>query len=99
MFTPMDADEQAVHFREHCEQIETDKAVCYCKFCADGINMGGKTGVHLLELLFPGAAGGVALHCLLVALGVAPLVVVWCQQSCQNRPWTRYLHRFSTLLH
>ena len=24
-----------------------------CKFCADGINMGGKTGVHLLELLFP----------------------------------------------
>ena len=53
MFTPMGPDEQAAHFREHCEQIETDKAVCYCKFCADGINMGGKTGVHLLELLFP----------------------------------------------
>lgn len=57
MFTPMDADEQVAHFRSHCEQIETDKAVCYCKFCVDGINMGGKTGVHLLELLFPGGVG------------------------------------------
>ena len=45
MFTPMDADEQIAHFHEHCAQIETDKAVCYCKFCTDGINMGGKTGV------------------------------------------------------
>ena len=57
MFTPMDADEQVAHFHSHCEQIETDKAVCYCKFCVDGINMGGKTGVHLLELLFPETAG------------------------------------------
>ena len=43
---------QAGEQEEHCAQIETDKAVCYCKFCTDGINMGGKTGVHLLELLF-----------------------------------------------
>ena len=57
MFTPMTPDEQAEHFHAHCEQIETEKAVCYCKFCVDGINMGGKTGVHLLELLFPAAVG------------------------------------------
>lgn len=40
-------------FRAHCAQIQTEKVVCYCKFCTDGINMGGKTGLHMLELLFP----------------------------------------------
>lgn len=53
MFTPMEPDEQIAHFHEHCEQVETDKVVCYCKFCTDGINMGGKQGLHLIELLFP----------------------------------------------
>lgn len=53
MFTPMGPDEQVEHFRKHCEQIKTDKTVCYCKFCTDAINMGGKQGIHLLELLFP----------------------------------------------
>ena len=53
MFTPMEPEEQVKHFRKHCEQIETEKVVCYCKFCTDGINMGGKKGIHLLELLFP----------------------------------------------
>ncbi len=54
MFTPMGPDEQIRHFRKHCGQIETEKVVCYCKFCTDGINMGGKRGIHLLELLFAG---------------------------------------------
>lgn len=53
MFTPMEPDEQVMHFKKHCEQITTDKVVCYCKFCTDAINMGGKTGIHLIELLFP----------------------------------------------
>lgn len=53
MFTPMEPEEQAAHFRRHCAQIRTEKVVCYCKFCTDGINTGGKTGLHLLELLFP----------------------------------------------
>ena len=53
MFTPMEPAEQAAHFRKHCEQITTDKVVCTCKFCTDGINMGGKKGFHLLEQLFP----------------------------------------------
>ena len=56
MFTPMEHDEQVAHFQKHCEQIQTDKVACYCKFCTDGIKMGGKTGVHLLELLFPAPA-------------------------------------------
>ncbi len=53
MFTPMPEEEQREHFRRHCAQIETDKVVCYCKYCTDAVNMGGKQGIHLLELLFP----------------------------------------------
>lgn len=53
MFTPMEPTEQVEHFQKHCAQIKTEKVVCYCKFCTDAINMGGKKGIHLLELLFP----------------------------------------------
>ena len=53
MFTPMQPEEQDEHFRKHCEQIQTQKTVCYCKFCTEGINMGGKQELHLIELLFP----------------------------------------------
>ena len=58
MFTPMTPDEQTKHFKSHCEQIQTEKVICYCKFCTDGINMGGKKGIHLLELLFPVSSEG-----------------------------------------
>lgn len=54
MFTPMEHDEQVAHFRKHCEQITTQKTVCYCKFCTDAINKGGRESLHILELLFPG---------------------------------------------
>lgn len=53
MFTPMEQEEQVQHFTAHCAQITTDRVVCYCKFCTEGISMGGKTGVHILNLLFP----------------------------------------------
>lgn len=53
MFTPMQPEDQIKHFQKHCEQIETEKVVCYCKFCTDAVTLGGKRGVHLLDLLFP----------------------------------------------
>ena len=53
MFTPMSAKEQVRHFQKHCEQIQTQKVVCSCKFCTEAILLGGKEGIHLLELLFP----------------------------------------------
>ena len=49
----MGPEEQVRHFEGHCAQIETDRVVCYSKYCADGISMGGKRGIHLLGLLFP----------------------------------------------
>lgn len=56
MFTPMEPEEQVEHFRKHCEKIKTEKVVCYCKFCTDAINMGGKKGIHLLDRDRPGSA-------------------------------------------
>lgn len=53
MFTPMEKDEQIEHFKKHCSKIKTKKVACYCKFCRDGLRMGGKEGLHMLELLFP----------------------------------------------
>jgi len=53
MFTPCEPDEQVTRFQNHCKQITTESVVCYCKFCTDAINMGGKKAKHILELLFP----------------------------------------------
>ena len=57
MFAPMEPKERVQHFEEHCAQIETDRVVCYRKYRTDGINMGGKRGIHLQELLFPASGG------------------------------------------
>ena len=54
MFTPCSQEEQITYFQKHCTQIQTEKVACYCKFCKEAVTMGGKQGIHLLELLFPG---------------------------------------------
>ncbi|AIF52965.1 hypothetical protein [Pelosinus sp. UFO1] len=53
MFTPCPPEEQITYFQKHCTQFQTEKVACYCKFCREAITMGGKQGIHLLELLFP----------------------------------------------
>jgi hypothetical protein len=53
LFTPMSEAQQRVHLKKYTDKITTEKVVCTCKFCRDGINLGGKTGVHIIELLFP----------------------------------------------
>lgn len=53
MFNPCTQEEQARSMRLHCGHIAADKVVCYCMSCVQGIKLGGKEGVHLLELLFP----------------------------------------------
>lgn len=52
MFTPCTAEEQVERFQKHCKKIKTDRVVCYCTFCTKAINIGGKQGIHMLELLF-----------------------------------------------
>lgn len=53
MFTPCSPEQQREKMREHCSQITTDQVICYCTACLAGINMGGKQGIHLLDLVFP----------------------------------------------
>lgn len=53
MYKPIPKAEEDDWLRNYCSQITEDKVVCYCMACLDGINRGGKTGKHLLELLFP----------------------------------------------
>ena len=53
MFTPMTEEEQHAYFQRHAQKLPTEKAVCSCKYCRDGIDACGKTGIHILQLLFP----------------------------------------------
>lgn len=53
MYRPIPKEEEDPRLQKYCEQIETEKVVCYCMACLDCISRGGKTAVHLIELLFP----------------------------------------------
>lgn len=53
MYHPLSLEEQNLYLQKHCHKIETQKVVCYCMACLDGIKRGGRQAVHLLELLFP----------------------------------------------
>lgn len=46
-------EKQKEYFEGYCKQFTTEKVVCYCRSCAAGINLGGRKGLHLIELLFP----------------------------------------------
>lgn len=46
-------EEQLQLMKDYCKQITTDEVVCTCTGCLKGIKLGGKKGIHLLELLFP----------------------------------------------
>lgn len=52
MFIPKTSEEQKRLMEEHCRQIQTEKVVCYCVPCTKGIRLGGKRGIHLMDLLF-----------------------------------------------
>ncbi len=53
MFRSLSAAEQKAYLTDYCRRLGGRRTVCYCKFCVDGIRLGGGAGVHLLELLFP----------------------------------------------
>ena len=52
LFIPHSEEEKDAIMKEHCESIETDGVVCYCLACLRGVDSGGKSGVHLAELVF-----------------------------------------------
>lgn len=52
-FQPHTPEEQARLMEEHCRQYTTDKVICYCHYCLEGLRMGGADGVHIAQLIFP----------------------------------------------
>lgn len=51
-FQPYTDEDKIERMRVHCADITTEKVACYCVACANGINLGGKKSVHVMELLF-----------------------------------------------
>ncbi len=52
LFISHSKEEQARLMEAHCNNISTDEVACYCFSCLNGINLGGKKGVHIAELVF-----------------------------------------------
>lgn len=50
-FHPHTEEEQKQSMEAHCKQFGTNKVVCYCTACLEGLKMGGANGLHLMELL------------------------------------------------
>lgn len=45
-------EEKDMLMQDYCKDIETEDVVCYCVACVKGITAGGKTGIHLADLVF-----------------------------------------------
>lgn len=50
-FIPHTEEEQRVLMQKHCAQFKTDKVVCYCTGCLEGLSIGGVNGIHLMDLV------------------------------------------------
>lgn len=45
-------EEQIAIMRDYCRQYRTDKVICYCHYCLEGLLQGGVNGQHIANLLF-----------------------------------------------
>ena len=52
-FIPHTAEEQEQIMIDYCSQFTTDKVVCYCHYCLEGLLMGKTEGIHIAQLMFP----------------------------------------------
>lgn len=52
LFQSHSEEEHGTLMKEHCDNIHYDEVVCYCIACIKGINLGGKKGIHLLDLIY-----------------------------------------------
>ena len=52
MFTPLTEQEQRQKMLDNCADISTDEVASYCLACVKGHEIGGKKGIHLLDLLY-----------------------------------------------
>ena len=52
-FIPHSPEEQEEIMLEYCRQFCSDKVVCYCHYCLEGLLMGHADAMHLAQILFP----------------------------------------------
>ena len=52
LFKEHTQEEKKQKMEAHCSKIRTQKVVAYCHYCQKGLNLGGKTGIHIANLLF-----------------------------------------------
>ena len=52
-FIPHTEEEIAEIMHEYCRTIPTDKGICYCHYCLEGLLAGGVDACHLAQLVFP----------------------------------------------
>lgn len=51
-FTNHTQEEQVAIMQNYCRQYRTDKVICYCHYCLEGLLQGNINGQHIAELLF-----------------------------------------------
>lgn len=51
LFQQHTKEEHITLMKKHCDKINSDEVVSYCIACNKGINLGGKKGIHLLDLM------------------------------------------------
>lgn len=52
LFKEHSQEEKLQLMQEYCAKIPVEKVAAYCHYCVRGLNLGGKTGLHLARLLF-----------------------------------------------
>ena len=48
-FVVLPAEEQAKRMKTYCSRFTTEKVVCYCTGCLEGLCLGGVQGIHLMD--------------------------------------------------
>ena len=51
-FIPHSPEEQEEIMRKYCRQFGSEKVVCYCHYCYEGLQAGGADAAHLAQMLF-----------------------------------------------
>ncbi len=52
-FIPHSSEQQVQIMQNYCERFETEKVVCYCHYCLEGLRMSNKIkAAHIAQLLF-----------------------------------------------
>ena len=54
-FIPHTPEEQKRIMEDYCSRFRTDRVVCYCHYCLEGLRMGNMDAEHIAGLLFPDA--------------------------------------------